>query len=439
MPIPAAPSFGSHGLPYACAVNSGTPDVNPRATAWSNARPSRALLVVAAVAASVFVGLAIAAFEGDPGISDTAIYEGYGERVAGGQLPFRDFSFEYPPGALAPFVAPALLTSQRDSFDAVFVALMIAMLAVVSAFVALILRALDASNPQIVGSVCALLIGVAILGPFVFTRFDLFAAVITLAAIAAIVQGRDRLGAIILGIAIATKIYPIVLVPLLVTRSWRRGGRSEGLTCLGLVVASTAAVYLPFVVFAPTAVARGAWSQLGRPLQIESLGSGVLLAMHHLADVPLGWESSAGSQNLTGTIADATSIATTMLGIAALVYVSVRFARGDTQSTARFVQFAAAALVAFVAFGKVASPQFLVWLLGVVVLVVGHRGVLSIAVVLIACGLTRLWFPGSYWDLVEHFDPFASWLVLARSCILVGALACLLALDDLSGARAPRP
>ena len=106
--------------------------------------------------------------------------------------------------------------------------------------------------------------------------------------------------------------------------------------------------------------------------------------------------------------------------------VWVRFARGDTESTARFVRYAAAATVAFVAFGKVLSPQFLVWLLAVVVLVPGLRGAVATVLLVAACALTRAWFPGTYWDLVKQFDATASWLVLARDLVLVGIFAVLI-------------
>ena len=143
--------------------------------------------------------------------------------------------------------------------------------------------------------------------------------------------------------------------------------------------------------------------------------------------MPLGWASGAGSQNLTGTVAEVASAVTTLVGLAALVLVWVRFARGDTASAARFARYSAAAVVAFVAFGKVASPQFLVWLLAVVVLVPGLRGALASALLLVSCGLTRMWFPRYYWDLVKEFDPTASWLVLARDLLLVGVFVALVA------------
>ena len=383
----------------------------------------RAVLVaiLAVAAAELFV----AHLQGGPGISDTGVYQRYGERIAGGDLPYRNFAVEYPPGALVPFVLPALVSESRGAYDEAFRVLMLISLAVIASLLVLSLDALEASALRVAASVSAFLLGVALLGPFVLTRFDLYAAAVTLAAICAILHRRDRLGSALLGVAIATKIYPAVLLPLLVTRIWRREGSAAALRGLGLTAGTALAIYLPFAILAPEGVARSVWRQVGRPLQIESFGSGVLLGLHHAAGMPLAWASSSGSQNLTGTAAAAASVMTTIVGLAALALVWVRFARGDTESAARFARYGAAAIVAFVAFGKVISPQFLVWLLAVVVLVPGRRGAAATVLLLIACTLTRLWFPDSYWDLVKQFDLTASWLVLARDIVLVGLFAAL--------------
>ena len=379
------------------------------------------IAVLAVSAAQLFV----AHLQGGPGISDTGVYQRYGERIAGGDLPYRNFAVEYPPGALVPFVLPALVSESRGAYDEAFRVLMLISLAVIASLLVLSLDALEASALRVAASVSAVLLGVALLGPFVLTRFDLYAAAVTLAAICAILHRRDRLGSALLGVAIATKIYPAVLLPLLVTRIWRREGSAAALRGLGLTAGTALAIYLPFAMLAPEGVARSVWRQVGRPLQIESFGSGVLLGLHHAAGMPLAWASSSGSQNLTGTVAAAASVMTTIVGLAALALVWVRFARGDTESAARFARYGAAAIVAFVAFGKVISPQFLVWLLAVVVLVPGRRGAAATVLLLIACTLTRLWFPDSYWDLVKQFDLTASWLVLARDIVLVGLFAAL--------------
>ena len=383
--------------------------------------------LLTSLAAAMAAGLFIAGLEGGPGISDTLVYRSYGERIASGDLPYRDFVVEYPPGALVPFVVPALVSSTPDGYDAAFLAAMVFALAAASVLIVLSLEALGTSTVRIMLSVAAFLAGTALLGPFVLTRFDLYAAAVTLAAVCAILHRRRSLGPALLGVAIATKIYPAVLLPLLVTRIWRREGRAAAMRGLGLTVGTALAIYVPFAIRAPEGVARSVWRQLGRPLQIESLGSGVLLALHHAFGMPLAWASGSGSQNLTGTVASVASAVTTIAAVAALALVWVRFARGgDTESAARFARYGAAAIVAFVAFGKVASPQFLIWLLAAVVLVPGRRGAVATALLLAACGLTRLWFPRTYWDLVTKFDPTASWLVLARDLLLVGVFASLL-------------
>ena len=231
-----------------------------------------------------------------------------------------------------------------------------------------------------------------------------------------------------------------MLLPLLVARTWRREGRNAGLAALAVSLGTALLVYLPFALLAPEGVVRSVWRQLGRPLQIESLGSGVLLALHHAVGMPLGWASGSGSQNLTGAVAAVASAVTTLVGAAALLLVWVRYARGDVESDARFVRYVAAAVVAFVAFGKVVSPQFLIWLLAIVVLVQGTRGMVAIGLLLTACLLTRVWFPSDYWQLVKQFDPTASWLVLVRDLVLVAVFASLVVRARRpSGLRAREP
>ncbi len=390
---------------------------------------ARGTLGAAALGAAVGVAaglLLVSGLVGAPVISDTPVYQGYGERMAAGQVPYRDFRVEYPPGALPVFLLPALVTSAQDGYDEVFAGLMIASLAALAALTAVSLRLLGASGLRVGAALATLAGGLLLLGPFILTRFDLVPALVAAAAVAMALAGHERLGAAALGAAVATKLYPAVLLPLLVARSWRRHGRAAGLRTLALTVGVTVLVYLPFAAISPRGVTRSVWQQLGRPLQIESLGSATLLALHHAFAMPLGWASSHGSQNLTGTSPRPRRAATTVAGVAALVWVWVAYARGDAGGE-RLVRFAAAAVVAFVAFGKVLSPQFLVWLLPLVPLVAGRRGAVASGLLVLACGLTRLWFPGDYWALVKQFDERASWLVLGRDLALVALFALLVA------------
>ena len=51
---------------------------------------------------------------------------------------------------------------------------------------------------------------------------------------------------------------------------------------------------------------------------------------------------------------------------------------------------------AFVALGKVLSPQFLIWLVPLVPLVRGRRGLAAAAMLGAAMLLTQAWFPDRY-------------------------------------------
>jgi hypothetical protein len=264
-----------------------------------------------------------------------------------------------------------------------------------------------------------------LLGPLLLTRFDLLPAALTAGALAALLAGRDRLGATVLGAAVAVKLYPLVLLPLVAVWTWRRRGRREALAGLLLCGAVVAAAYLPFLLLAPEGVGSSVWRQLSRPLQIESAGAAVLLALHHVTGMGLDWESSHGSQNLTGAGAAAAAAVTGVAQLAVLGWLWWRFGRGPAAGE-RLVRYAAAALVAFVALGKVLSPQFLVWLLPVVPLVAPPAGIAAAALLAGACLLTRGWFPGRYWELVKEFDERAAWLVLGRDLVLAALLALLL-------------
>src|SRR5256885_1933104 len=115
------------------------------------------------------------------------------------------------------------------------------------------------------------------------------------------------------GLAVTAKLYPAVLLPLGVAFVWKRAGRREALMCLGVALGVIAAVFAPFVILSPGGVWDTLSEQLSRPLQVESLGSALLLAGHHLFGLGLAGETSHGSQNLAGTAADWMAAGSTVL------------------------------------------------------------------------------------------------------------------------------
>ena len=329
---------------------------------------------------------------------DWPTYRTYGDAILHhGRVPYRDFAVEYPPGALPPFVAAAPFGDYAGAFAWLMAFCGVALVLVVACvrpaaafFVAL--------SPLLAGSL-------------ILSRFDLWPALLATAAIVALLAERHRLGWALLGGAVAAKLWPFVLVPLALVWSIRRG-RGWAALAGALVVA---VIFLPFVVLSPHGVWASLHGQASRPLQIESLGASLLTTFDDPSVI-----SSHGSQNIAGH--GAVAAAFTVAQVVVLLALWIAFARGPATSD-RFLRYDAAVVCAFIAFGKVLSPQFLLWLVPLVPLVRGRRGLAATLLLTVALLLTQVWFPQRYWDYADSFH--LAGVVLARDLVLVALLAVL--------------
>ena len=387
-------------------------------------RPSPEALVASVVFVLSAVAITVTWERLGDAVTDIALYQTYGERLAGGLVPYRDFGFEYPPGALPAIVLPALVTGTVHAYRIAFVAELALVGVVAVLLLDAVLRRLELPRRERILSLAVVALAPLLLGGVILTRFDLVPAALVLAALALAVAGRRRAAALVVGVGAAVKLYPALLLPPLAIDAWRRGGRRELAIVLGLAVAPVALAYIAFFAVAPDGVLDSLGRQIGRPLQIESVGAGLLLALHQAFGMGLGWTSGSGSQNLTGTGAGVLAALQGVAQVVAVVLVWVAYARGPSTAE-RLVRYGAASVVAFVALSKVLSPQFLVWLVLLVPLVGGPRRRTALALTAVACALTAVWFPARYWDLVRDFDPLVSWLVLLRGLVLLGLLAAL--------------
>jgi glycosyl transferase family 87 len=353
-------------------------------------------------------------------IIDTPVYQHYGEQMLDGKVPYRDFAVEYPPAALPVFVLPAL--AAKEDYQSAFELLMWAAAVAAIVLLGITLAAVGAGPARLFGAAAFAGLAPLALGSVILTRFDLWPAALVAGALAALVSGRERLGLGVLALATAAKLYPAVLLPLALVWVARRRGTREAAIAMVVFVAVLAVVVLPFAILSPGGIADSLTSQLSRPLQIESLGAAVLLAAHQLGAYDPTVVSTHGSQNLAGSLPDALATVQTALQLVALVGVWILFARGRGNGNG-FLAASTAAVVAFVAFGKVLSPQFLIWLLPLVPLVAGEVGLTACVLLVGTLVTTQLWFPYRYWHVVA-LSP-AGWLVLVRDLLLVALLAVL--------------
>jgi hypothetical protein len=358
-------------------------------------------------------------------IVDTATYQSYGDAIARGAVPYRDFKLEYPPGALPVFVLPSLgHEGDRAAYDRWFDRELALCGCLALLGTALCLRALRAGPIRTAVALGFFGVSPLLVGSVVLTRFDFWPPALAIFALAALLHDRPVPAAVLLGSAIGAKLWPAAILPLFVVWLVKTRGPRMAAAWSGGVAAALAAIFLPFAVVAPGGVGHSFHSQIARPLQLESLGSATLIAVHRVAGTTLHVTGSFGSQNLTGPGAHAVELVTTIAGLLALVAVWALFARGPATG-ARLATHCAAAVAALLAFGKVFSPQFVIWLVPFVLLVGGLRGLAAGALLAAVLGLTHAWFPHHYWALAQGFAPTQAGELLARDLCVVALFVVL--------------
>ena len=406
----------------AIRLAGGGPSFLQRGLGRLTARPLVAVLaapILFLAALELAVSVGIVTVES----TDVGLYRRYGEAIDGGAVPYRDIAIEYPPGALPLFVGPAILTDSPASYRRVFAVLMVIGIVALLAGVRVLSVRLAAGDELTVVAPLVVLLLVALMGSVALTRFDVVPAALTVGALAAFTSGRRHLGAVVLGLAIVTKLYPAVLLPLVVVYVARRAGARAAGAVTAITLAVVALAYAPFVAWSPGGVEASLRAQLSRPLEIESLGGSLFVAAHTFFGLHLPKQSTY--YELPFHSADVVAAVSVGAGLAVLLGIWILFAFSP-QDPRSLLLFSAAAIAAFVGFGKVLSPQYLLWLIPLVALVPGRRGLQATAGLAAACLLTALTFP-RHWEALKYgLGAREAAAMVLRDLLILGVLATLL-------------
>ena len=392
--------------------------------------PRGVAATVAAALAAMAVAFGVWAAIRPPNDSgvDLPIYEEYASMTFDGQMPYRDFPLEYPPGALPMFLLPVVMFGDAQdahwsppndagrryhlAFDSLVVLLSGAIVTLTALSLAVLLRrprgqaislAVVASSPLLIGHV------------FV-ERYDVFPAALTAAALAAGVRGRYRLGGAALGLGAAAKVYPALLVPVLLIVAARHRGIREAIASWP----ETRAMLR---------------NQLGGGLQVETLASSLLVMTQHIAN----WaglstsqltvrpaEHGLGRAVLHGAGIDATTTTLNVLLVFVLCLLWLTLARSKSDAHEDLVRYSAATMAVALVLGTVLSAQYVTWLVPLVPLVGGKRGTTATLAFVAAAALTHAWFPSdNYGNYLRDFDPGAASLLLARNLALLATALAL--------------
>ncbi len=424
---------------------------------YNRVATTRQLAAIAAVAVGILALLALAVWHGRPGDRETTteanVYFAFADEIVRGAVPYRDVTIEYPPGALPVFLLPTRLLGDTtgaqweseavnpaaERYESALAVTLALLLAATIAVTAGSLRLLSATVGHATLALGVLSASPLLLGALPLTRFDAWPVLLTSVGVLAALAARGPLAGAVLGAAATAKLYSVVLLPVLVARAWRDGGRRASASVIGWAALGATLVLAPFLLLAPNETVDAIRLQLSRGLQMESLGGSLLAAAwklslsldaHGFPFGPLPVDSCQRcdglvAAQLTGTLAGVVGLLAT-LGVALIVVLAARRAAAGSENRPAIALGAATSVTALVVVGKVLSAQFLLWLLPLVPLVAGRRGRWATGLLVAAAAMTNIWFPGLYREYVNVLAPESIAFLLVRNALLVAVLVVLM-------------
>ncbi|MEU6039265.1 glycosyltransferase 87 family protein [Actinomadura sp. NPDC047616] len=337
-------------------------------------------------------------------MSDAVLYHEWGPALADGRFPDDDVRWQYPPLAAVPILLPRFLGGMYG------ITFMLCALAADFAILYLLRRA-DRSPA---GAWCWIA-GIFLLGPTCLFRFDLFVTVPVVAAL--LWLGRHRLFGVLMAVGALMKAWPVALALAL--------RRDRTMIRVAAACAATGAL----VAGAVTIAGDGAWgflrSQRDRGAQIEAVAATPINVARWF-----GWDGQVryryGSWELVGPGVDAALAASFVITLGGLALLAVPVLRRDPRewTPAAGADAVLAGVLVLVVGGRVLSPQYLIWVLGVAaacLATAGTRQRPAAALVLVAAALTHLDFPILWVALLKEggFPPIA--VLALRNALLVVA------------------
>jgi len=326
---------------------------------------------------------------------------------AHGRFPQADARWQYPPGAAAILSLPRLLPgSYLDSF------LLIELLCDLLITVLLVHMAIRRGSW--LGCWCWLA-GIALLGPVVLGRFDMFATLLAVAAL--YLAGSPRSLGALAGLGAVVKVWPALVLVGVPPRSGRKA--------VIAAIASAGAVIAGYLAFTSGSLSFLA-NQDSRGIEVESIAAQPFTLLRTLGI----WHGHVvwryGAYQLVGpgvgAMADLT-LAGMLLALAALVWWRWRMCWrpevvGDAALTATLLM---------VTTSRVISVQYMIWLIGMAgcALAFPRSSQRQVGLGLLAvAGLTQVEYPYLFHDFRAYGAAAGTAVVAARDTLLL-ALAVL--------------
>jgi uncharacterized membrane protein len=347
----------------------------------------------------------------------------YNEGLSSGQVPYSGHPVEYPVliGAMMQLAA-WLVHSVSDPFargkDFYYVTIVLLAVCLVAGVLATGYAASREGDGQLRAALMTALSPGLILAAFI--NWDLLAMALTAGGIAAWAARRELLAGALLGLAVATKFYPLLIFAALLLLCLRTGKIRE--FCRALA----AGVFAWLVVNVPIAIAATAgWGRFYAFSRSRGADWGSVWYMFEHFNLPVLGNPSIGELNLVSS----GCFAVAFLAIAVLTLAAPR--------KPRLPQVCFLLLATFLMLNKVWSPQYVIWLVPFAVLARPRLWQYILWQLTEVAYFFGIWFYFSYMYHAPGTEVSTGWyfgILLARF-LAVGLLAAVVVIDILRPER----
>jgi hypothetical protein len=374
------------------------------------------LFMATAAALNSFVSLDVGAV-----LWSHRYYYDYASQALAGKIPYRDFVFEYPILSFPLFLVPRLLVSDFQSYRVAFVVEMY-----LFDLAAIVLIAWHDAMRHPTAAIVRRLSWYTgfcfLLSPLVIGRFELAPMALAFAGAHWWFSGRASWGGITAGLGTLMKVFPgLVVAPALVCEaSHLRKSQSQGMECF----LATLTIGLVFWLgLGGRRVIESLGYHTERGLEVECLFGGILFLAGAIKGSDVSWIFDHNSYHVSPEWGAGLAALTFPLQAVSILAVMWRFWRTGMSDG---VWYSTAALLAFIVFGKVLSPQYLIWLFPFVAVLSGHSGSVARKIFLLSCLATALLYPGPGFNMVLVHKAAAILLLNLRNVFLLWLLGVLL-------------
>ena len=343
------------------------------------------------------------------------LYHSVATRMARGMVPYRDFELEYPVGCLPQLFLPILAGTSVRAYRLAYIAEML----VINA---LLLLALTWHVDRREGRLEArrrliwYLVSFLFIGRLIITRIDVVPALLMYLAALSWAARKPVLWGSLAALGGLVKVVPaLVVLPALLGELARpRSTRLVG--TITFAVCSAVGVSLWYLL-GHSGMVSAIRYHTERVLEIESVYAGLLMLVGRMGGEPFGVQWGHGSHEVVSSLSPAILGASRYMQLALLGISLIPLARSGID---RCLQCCGALTLAFIVTAPVLSPQYLVWVLPLILSVGGSLGRCVRPLYVLTCALTFLIYPALFYrSLVPPRLP-GILLLNARNLLLVG-------------------